>query len=163
MEIVLLVTSRTLLRWKKAPEFVNFPADRLKLWNVSIPDDRDDLLSNLTLENNAELLATKKVSKYFPVSPAEEHIHVLVELPASTATSDEVLELRKQLASMQELLNKSVHGMYFFLTWDKRNFRDRAVAENFRSWDSNFTNHVVALQRSTLSLVLNERRVSSGP
>ena len=99
-----------------------FKAKDLKLWNVTIPDDRDDLLSNLTLENNAELLATKKVSKYFPVSPAEEHIHVLVELPASTATSDEVLELRKQLASMQELLeevtslqallNKSTHGTY---------------------------------------------------
>ena len=78
---------------------------------MKIPDDRDDLLSNLTLENNAELLATKKVSKYFPVSPAEEHIHVLVEPPASTATSSREQELLDRIASLEESLNKSEYGM----------------------------------------------------
>src|SRR5947199_10696520 len=87
---------KKVIKAKKAPEFDHFPADRLKLWNVKIPDDRDDLLSNLSLQDKDELLATKKISKYFPDSPPEEHIHVLVEPPETTATSDEVLELRKQ-------------------------------------------------------------------
>src|SRR3989337_639491 len=61
----------------------NFKAKDLKLWKKEIPDDQDDLLSNLTLNDGDELLATKKISKYFPDSPLEEHIHVLVEPPAS--------------------------------------------------------------------------------
>ena len=69
------------IKAKKAPEFDNFPADRLKLWKKEIPDDQDDLLSNLTLNDGDELLATKKISKYFPDSPPEEHIHVIVKLP----------------------------------------------------------------------------------
>ena len=69
------------IKAKKAPEFDNFPADRLKLWKVKIPDNQDDLLSNLTLNDGDELLATKKISKYFPDSPPEEHIHVIVKLP----------------------------------------------------------------------------------
>ncbi|PKY58648.1 hypothetical protein RhiirA4_513185, partial [Rhizophagus irregularis] len=58
----------------------NVEADELKLWKVTIPDDQDDLLSNLILNDGDELLATKKISKYFPDSP-EEHIHVIVKLP----------------------------------------------------------------------------------
>src|SRR3954470_9708443 len=95
------------IKGKNAQTFANVDAKDIKLWNVKIRDDRDDLLSRLTLNDGDELLATKKISKYFPDSPLEEHIHVLVEPPESTA-SDEILELRKQLASMQELLNKSV-------------------------------------------------------
>ena len=30
------------IKAKKAPEFDNFPADKLKLWKVEIPGDRDD-------------------------------------------------------------------------------------------------------------------------
>ena len=59
----------------------NFKAKDLKLWKKEIPDDQDDLLSNLTLNDGDELLATKKISKYFPDSPPEEHIHVIVKLP----------------------------------------------------------------------------------
>ena len=69
------------IKAEKAPEFNNFPADKLKLWNVKIPNNRNDLLSNLTLNDGDELLATKKISKYFPDSPPEEHIHVIVKLP----------------------------------------------------------------------------------
>ncbi|CAB4430916.1 unnamed protein product [Rhizophagus irregularis] len=31
--------------------------------------------------NKDELLATKKISKYFPVTPPEEHIHVVIKSP----------------------------------------------------------------------------------
>src|SRR4051794_4063314 len=68
---------KKVIKAEKAPEFDNFPADKLKLWKVEIPDDRNDLLSNLTLHEQTELLATKKVLKYFSETPAEEHIHII--------------------------------------------------------------------------------------
>ena len=67
---------------------------------------------NLTLNDRDELLATKKISKYFPDTPLEEHIHVLVSPPETTATSSREQELLDQVASLQALLNKSTHGMY---------------------------------------------------
>ena len=69
------------IKAKKAPEFDNFPADKLKLWKVTIPGDQDDQLRNLILQDGDELLAIRKISKYFPDSPPEEHIHVIVKLP----------------------------------------------------------------------------------
>ncbi|GBC33485.2 kinase-like domain-containing protein [Rhizophagus irregularis DAOM 181602=DAOM 197198] len=59
----------------------NVKAKDLKLWNVKIPDDQDDLLSNPTLNDEDELLATKKILKYFSDSPPKEHIHVIIKLP----------------------------------------------------------------------------------
>ncbi|PKY30164.1 hypothetical protein RhiirB3_447111 [Rhizophagus irregularis] len=98
------------IKAKKAPVFDNFPADELRLWKVEIGDDRDDLLRNLTLQDQPELLATKKISKYFPVSPAEECIHVIVEPPVSTVTSRREQELLDELSALRALLNKSVHA-----------------------------------------------------
>jgi len=74
-------------------------------------DDQDDLLSTLTLNDGDELLATREIGDYWTEKPPKRHIHVIVESPETTATSDELLELREQLASLQALLNKSTHGM----------------------------------------------------
>jgi hypothetical protein len=82
-------------------------------------DDRDDLLGKLTLNS----LQQKKISKYFPDIPADECVYVIVKQPASTTVSRCEQELLDQVASLKALLNKSVHGMYSFLTWGKRNFR----------------------------------------
>jgi Crinkler effector protein N-terminal domain len=101
---------KKVIKAEKAPEFDNFPADRLKLWKVPISDDHDDQLRNLSLENSDELLAIRKISKYFPDSPPEEHIHVLVS-PPETTTSGREQELLDQVASLQALLKKSVYGM----------------------------------------------------
>src|ERR1044072_3045852 len=103
---------KEVIKAKKQNDFAGVDADKLRLWKKEIPDDQDDLLINLTLNDGDELLATKKISKYFPDSPPEEHIHVLVSPPEATTASSEVLELREQLASLQALLNKSTHGMY---------------------------------------------------
>src|SRR3954470_17945637 len=103
------------IKAKKAPELDNFPADRLKLWKVEIGDDRDDLLSNLSLQDQDELLATREIGDYWTEKPAKRHIHVLVEPPASTATSSREQELLDRIASLEESLNKSVHGMYKIL------------------------------------------------
>src|SRR2546421_8988429 len=59
----------------------NFKAKDLKVWKVTIPGDQDDQLRNLILQDSDELLAIRKISKYFPVTPPEEHIHIIVKLP----------------------------------------------------------------------------------
>src|SRR5438045_3142714 len=64
------------IKVKKHKTFHGVEADKLKLWKVTIPNDCNDLLSNLTLQDYVKLLATKKISKYFSDSPAKEHIHV---------------------------------------------------------------------------------------
>ena len=64
------------IKAKKQNDFAGINADKLKLWKVEIPGDHVDPISNLSLQDNDELLAIKKISKYFPDSPAEEHIHV---------------------------------------------------------------------------------------
>ena len=103
---------KKVIKAEKAPELDNFPADKLKLWKVTIPGDQDDQLRNLILQDSDELLAIRKISKYFPDSPPEEHIHVIVSPPETTATSSREQELLEQVASLQALLNKSVHGTY---------------------------------------------------
>jgi hypothetical protein len=85
-------------------------AGELKLWEKEIRGDRNDLLSNLSLQDEPELFATKKISKYFPNSPPEEHVHVIVSPPETTATSSREQELLEKVTSLRALLNKSVHG-----------------------------------------------------
>src|SRR2546423_12201230 len=101
------------IKAKNQNDFAGVDAVKLKLWNVKIPDDRDDLLSNLSLQDQPELLATREIGDYWTEKPAKRHIHVLVEPPASTATSSREQELLDRIASLEESLNKSVHGMYF--------------------------------------------------
>ncbi|RGB22696.1 hypothetical protein C1646_822450 [Rhizophagus diaphanus] len=59
----------------------NFKTKDLKVWKVKIPDDQDDLLSNLTLNDGDELLATRDIEEYWPTTPPKKHIHVIVKLP----------------------------------------------------------------------------------
>ena len=98
------------IKAKKQNDFAGVDADRLKLWKVTIPDDQDDLLSKLTLNDGDELLATREIGDYWTEKPPKRNIHVIISPPEATATSSEVLELREQLASLQALLNKSTHG-----------------------------------------------------
>jgi hypothetical protein len=75
------------IKAKNLQTFANVDAKDLKLWKVPISDDQVDPLSNLSLQDSDELLAIRKISKYFPDPPPEEHIHVLVFSPESTVTS----------------------------------------------------------------------------
>ena len=50
------------IKAKKHKTFHGVEADKLKLWKVTIPNDCNDLLSNLTLQDYVKLLATKKIS-----------------------------------------------------------------------------------------------------
>ena len=81
------------IKAKNVQTFANVDAKDLKLWKVAIPGDQDDQLRNLLLQDNDELLAIRKILKYFPDSPPEEHIHVLVSPPEASATSSREQEL----------------------------------------------------------------------
>ncbi|GBC49026.2 kinase-like domain-containing protein [Rhizophagus irregularis DAOM 181602=DAOM 197198] len=59
----------------------NFKAKDLKLWKKEIPDDQDDLLSNLILNDEPELLATREIGDYWTEKPPKRNIHVIVKLP----------------------------------------------------------------------------------
>ncbi|GBC44808.2 kinase-like domain-containing protein [Rhizophagus irregularis DAOM 181602=DAOM 197198] len=91
---------KKVIKAEKAPEFDNFPADKLRLWKVMIPSDQDDQLRNLILQDSDELLAIRKISKYFPDSPPEKHIHVIVKLPCNNNNtySFPILSLKEALS-----------------------------------------------------------------
>ena len=63
-------------------------ADKLKLWKVEIPDDRNDLLSDLSLQDNDELLATRDIGDYWIEKPPKKHINVIVKLPRKCLTQN---------------------------------------------------------------------------
>ncbi len=52
------------IKMEKQNDFAGIDADKLKLWKKEIPDDQDDLLSNLTLNDGDELLTTREIEDY---------------------------------------------------------------------------------------------------
>ncbi|CAG8596707.1 4920_t:CDS:2 [Funneliformis mosseae] len=68
---------------------------------VEIPDYCYYELVNLQLHDNNELLATRKISKYF-TKPPDEHIHIIVSLPETTKTRQELESINK-IAELQSL------------------------------------------------------------
>src|SRR4051794_10766222 len=72
---------KKVIKAEKHKTFHAVEADELKLWKKEIPDDQDDLLGNLTLNDGDELLATREIGDYWPTSPLKKHIHVIVKLP----------------------------------------------------------------------------------
>jgi Crinkler effector protein N-terminal domain len=100
---------KEVIKEKNAQTFANVDAKDLKLWKKEIPDDQDDFLSNLTLNDGDELLATREIGDYWTEKPPKRNIHVLIEPPESTTTSSREQELLDQVASLQALLT---HGMY---------------------------------------------------
>ena len=48
------------------------------MWKVEISDENNDKFHNLVLQNDDELLATKKINIYFTKEPLGDHIHILV-------------------------------------------------------------------------------------
>jgi hypothetical protein len=46
------------IKAEKANDFANIDADKLRLWKVEIPDDRDDLIQGQALQDNNQLLPT---------------------------------------------------------------------------------------------------------
>lgn len=77
------------IKSKKQNDFAGVDVDKLRLWKVEISDGNNNQLKNISLHDQDELIATKKISKYFPNTPAEEHINIIISLPESTSTNQE--------------------------------------------------------------------------
>src|ERR1044072_7419733 len=100
------------IKAKKHKTFHGVEADELRLWKVPISDDHVDPLNNLLLQDSDELLAINEIGDYWTEKPPKKHIHVLVSPPEITATSTREQELLDRIASLEESLNKSEHGMF---------------------------------------------------
>src|SRR5581483_10892191 len=84
---------------EKKPCFDDIAIDELKLWRVKIPINRDDKLSNLTLQDSEQLLATRIIEEYWPTTqtvPMEEYIHIII---GRYETKKQEQELLDQLSS----------------------------------------------------------------
>uniref|UniRef100_U9TX99 Crinkler effector protein N-terminal domain-containing protein n=1 Tax=Rhizophagus irregularis (strain DAOM 181602 / DAOM 197198 / MUCL 43194) TaxID=747089 RepID=U9TX99_RHIID len=82
---------KSLIQKEKYNDFAGIDPDQLKLWQVEIPDEHYD-------------------DKYFIKDPVDEHIHIIVSLPETTKTRQELelteLELINKVAELQKLLLK---------------------------------------------------------
>ncbi|PKB96624.1 hypothetical protein RhiirA5_434532, partial [Rhizophagus irregularis] len=148
-------------------DFAGVDADKLRLWKVEIGGDHlDDPLKNLTLNDNNELSAINEIGDYWTEKLPKKHIHVLVEPPASTATSAREQELLERISLLEKSLSKSVHGMYFCQeisgTVQSRKSLGYESLKLTGLWKA-FTNPVVALQHSTLFLKEHIRGVHKTP
>ncbi|PKY31926.1 hypothetical protein RhiirB3_449768 [Rhizophagus irregularis] len=97
---------KKVIKAEKQNDFAGVDADRLKLWKVEI--------------------TINEIGDYWTGKPPKKHIHVLVEPPASTATSSREQELLDRISVLEKSLSKSVYGMYFYppvLRPDLRNFK----------------------------------------
>ena len=63
------------------PFFNDIPTKDIKLWKVEISDENNDKFHNLVLQNDDELLSTKKINTYFTKEPFGDHIHIIVSSP----------------------------------------------------------------------------------
>ncbi|PKK66638.1 hypothetical protein RhiirC2_784525 [Rhizophagus irregularis] len=102
---------KKVIKAEKHKTFHGVEADELRLWKVEIGGDHlDDQLKNLALNNSDELSAINEIAEYWTENPPKKHIHVLVEPPASTASSNREQELLDRIALLEEKLSKSEYA-----------------------------------------------------
>src|SRR5436190_21765085 len=109
---------KKVIKAEKQNDFAGIDADRLKLWKVTIPGDQDDQLRNLILQDSDELLAIRKISKYFPDSPPEEHIHVIVKLPRKCLVQSGQSALTANFSSFAFVILTRIR--FQFSAWKRR-------------------------------------------
>src|SRR5579863_1986103 len=68
------------IKAEKAPEFDRWAADKLRLWQVEIPVDRNDLIQVQPLQDDDQLEATSYLDEYWTDTPKRRHIHVIIKL-----------------------------------------------------------------------------------
>ncbi|RGB24980.1 hypothetical protein C1646_821281 [Rhizophagus diaphanus] len=88
------------IKAEKAPEFDNFPADKLRLWKVEIGGDHlDDPLKNLTLNDNNELSAINEIAgitrAYFVAREIAQQVCPCIRRCCKSETDEELQVDRK--------------------------------------------------------------------
>ncbi|GBB87627.1 hypothetical protein RclHR1_01410010 [Rhizophagus clarus] len=56
---------KDVIKAKQKPFFDSIPTKDIKLWKVKIPDEHGDQLSNLSLQDQPELFATREIVDYW--------------------------------------------------------------------------------------------------
>ncbi|KAF8453698.1 hypothetical protein BGX38DRAFT_1176694 [Terfezia claveryi] len=85
-------------------------APDLRLWKVEIPDDRDDLIQGQTLQDDNQLLSTRRLARYWTDTPPSDHIHVIIKLPEPAPPSElesPTQRKRKRWAALNSILDKN--------------------------------------------------------
>jgi hypothetical protein len=109
---------KKVIKAEQPQTFTNVDAKDLKLWKVTIPGDQDNQLRNLILQDSDELLAIRKISKYFPDLPPEEYIHVIVKLPRKCLIQSVQSALTANFSSFAFVLLKGIR--FQFSAWKRR-------------------------------------------
>jgi uncharacterized protein YbdZ (MbtH family) len=68
------------IKAKKANDFANIDADKLRLWKVEIPVG-NDVIQGQALEDNSQLPPTDYLDEHWTDTPLRKHIHVIIKLP----------------------------------------------------------------------------------
>ena len=58
--------------------FVNISARDLRLWKIEIPDDNEEELQNLTLQDSDQLMSSKEIKYYWSSPPPKDTINVIM-------------------------------------------------------------------------------------
>ncbi|RHZ69128.1 hypothetical protein Glove_290g6 [Diversispora epigaea] len=100
------------IKAEKPNDFFRVDADKLRLWKEEIPDDKDDLLSVLSLQDEDELFSTRDIEFYWTDTPKKKHIHVIIKQPVS---------MSREISSVQEILSKlGTQGLPYFIPTRKK-------------------------------------------
>jgi hypothetical protein len=68
------------IKAKKANDFANIDADRLRLWKVEIQVG-NDVIQGQALEDDSQLPPTDYLDEHWTDTPLRKHIHVIIKLP----------------------------------------------------------------------------------
>ncbi|CAG8647598.1 6639_t:CDS:1, partial [Paraglomus occultum] len=72
---------KKVIKAEKQNDFARVDADKLKLWKVEIPVDRNELSQGQPLQDNDQLRATDYIDEHWTDRPLRKHVHIIVEVP----------------------------------------------------------------------------------
>ncbi|OAQ22667.1 hypothetical protein K457DRAFT_25816 [Linnemannia elongata AG-77] len=101
---------RDLMKAKKSIDFKDIDADKLTLWQVSIPivaGDKNNPIVLSEIGSKTELLPTDEISEVLNGTPAKKTIHIVVERP-----------IKEVDVNASTTFNVSVEGTQVTLSWE---------------------------------------------
>ncbi|CAG8699473.1 5737_t:CDS:2 [Rhizophagus irregularis] len=157
------------IRESKPNDLANIDFNNITLWQVDLPDDNDDVIHEFrSHKSTKKMRATRKIGFYWPETPSEQVIHVIIELPrvpSHTSIDDELTTnfRRLNIAMGKELTTEdtSYEGAdaFAFISEERLGFIDQALTRG----------RVVLLRsppssgKTTLAYILKKYRQNLNP
>ncbi|CAB5357213.1 unnamed protein product [Rhizophagus irregularis] len=157
------------IRESKPNDLANIDFNNITLWQVDLPDDNDDVIREFrSHKSTKKMRATRKIGLYWPETPSEQVIHVIIELPrvpSHTSIDDELTTnfRRLNIAMGKELTTEdtSYEGAdaFAFISEERLGFIDQALTRG----------RVVLLRsppssgKTTLAYILKKYRQNLNP